>query len=424
VVRAVVKPSHCGEQPLASLRACLPHFTLAAAALDVQVIHDPEFFSSTVGTDDDYVCRRELIFSARAPEGASPFVLRLVLDKAQLDARHLTAGRVATILTHRVVQGTIVWSEEQMAECFVRVRPFMPHPSDIAACKRACEELATRLLREVTLCGLPGIHEVRTCKETLWVCPNEGGLVEEPVTVLEASGTNLLGMLGLPEVQMELTRSNDVGAVLGTLGIEAAAHVLFDEIATTLSGVYINERHIAILVNTMTCGGYLLPISRHGLNRIPDNGPLARASFEETIDTVFEAALFGDTDPALCATSRVMLGIRTRLGTGMCYIHSTNEHPSIPEEPDEDEDDDVVFTVLGSDTTALPLPPAGQATESPFVEGHLPVMVPCPAAGNGLPHSFLERTCSSSGGLSYAPSSPRRLKRGRYAPSSPRRIDM
>lgn len=445
LVRAVVLPSHCGEAPLAALRSCVPHFTLAHTTLDVQVLHDPDFFASELGGEDDYVCRRERLFSARAPADASPYLLRFDLDRDRLTARGLTASKVAACVAQAAPQhATVTWSEETMRGCFVRVRPATADPRNEGACKRACEELAARLLRDVTLCGVSGVRDARTRREKLWLpCDDGGGLQSTDVVVLEASGNSLAALLGLPELKPELTSSNDVSSVLATLGIEAATRVLFDEMKTTLSGEYICERHIALLCSTMTHLGYLLPISRHGLNRIPDNGPLARCSFEECIDQLFEAALFAETDGCQDITAAIMTGQRGKVGTGMCHIRSSAPRgrllEALLEEADEDaaSEDDVVFTCVpeddeaGGDQGLTLMPPCSLSsnagpTERAYADatrggGQGPMPLGLQQQGGGRTHSFLD--LPRGGGLyAYAPSSPLRPQgsRKRYAPSSPK----
>jgi hypothetical protein len=50
---------------------------------------------------------------------------------------------------------------------------------------------------------------------------------------------------------------------------------------------YVNYRHLAILVDMMTAQGYLMPVTRHGINRTRA-GPLMKCSFEETVDMLNE----------------------------------------------------------------------------------------------------------------------------------------
>lgn len=68
------------------------------------------------------------------------------------------------------------------------------------------------------------------------------------------------------------------------LGIEAVRKAIEKEIQNVISfdGSYVNYRHLALLCETMTSKGFLLSISRFGINR-QDTGALARCSFEETV---------------------------------------------------------------------------------------------------------------------------------------------
>ena len=57
------------------------------------------------------------------------------------------------------------------------------------------------------------------------------------------------------------------------IGIEACRGSILKEIQTILSsyGLYVNYRHLAILVDAMTSRGHLMSITRNGINRV-DHG--------------------------------------------------------------------------------------------------------------------------------------------------------
>jgi DNA-directed RNA polymerase II subunit RPB1 len=76
----------------------------------------------------------------------------------------------------------------------------------------------------------------------------------------------------------------------------------------------INYHHLSILVDIMTYGGHLMPISRHGINRT-DNSPLTKASFEETQEQLSEAAVYGVLDNMKSVSSCAMIAQTTRSGT-------------------------------------------------------------------------------------------------------------
>jgi len=102
------------------------------------------------------------------------------------------------------------------------------------------------------------------------------------------------------------------------LGIEGARSSLFNELRNVLSfdGAYVNYRHIACLADCMTFGGYLMAVSRHGINK-GESGPMLRASFEETVEVFMNSAIFSHYDVFNGVTENVMLGQLGRLGTGI-----------------------------------------------------------------------------------------------------------
>ena len=112
------------------------------------------------------------------------------------------------------------------------------------------------------------------------------------------------------------TISNDINEIYEIFGIEAARQALYNEIDDILnSTTSVNYRHIALLVDTMTCKGYLLSIDRHGINRT-DIGPLAKCSFEETSDILIKAGVFGEVDRINGVSANIMLGQIAKCGTG------------------------------------------------------------------------------------------------------------
>jgi DNA-directed RNA polymerase II subunit RPB1 len=81
------------------------------------------------------------------------------------------------------------------------------------------------------------------------------------------------------------------------LGIEAVRNALLKELRAVISfdGSYVNYRHLATLADVMTYRGYLMAITRHGINRV-DSGPMMRCSFEETVEILMDAAIFSEKD--------------------------------------------------------------------------------------------------------------------------------
>jgi DNA-directed RNA polymerase II subunit RPB1 len=137
---------------------------------------------------------------------------------------------------------------------------------------------------------------------------------------LTTDGTNLAEVINLFEVDAARTVSNNVNEIYELFGIEAARQALIEEITTTLSATaYVNFRHICILADVMTQKGILLPIDIHGVKK-SDIGPLARASFEETVDQLVKSSCFAEADKMTGVSANIMLGQVPPTGTGTVQL--------------------------------------------------------------------------------------------------------
>ena len=135
------------------------------------------------------------------------------------------------------------------------------------------------------------------------------------------------------EESLDFTKmyTNDIKEIFEVLGIEAARRALMKEIRTVISfdGSYVNHRHLSILCDVMTYKGFLMPITRNGINRI-DASPLQKASYEETQEVFMEAAVFGEKD---------MTGQFLPTGTGVfdVYLDTKKLAEAVDVAPEGDE---------------------------------------------------------------------------------------
>lgn len=417
VMRLIPSLSFESGRGLSLICASFPQLVLGSIVESSTILREDDYFGSKLGGLDHYVAQREQLLQPVPPDEFNPFVLRLKLIPKPLLQRSMIPADVAEVISgHMVTSTQITWAEPTMDEWFIRIR-LLSAISDVGddLHKATIEEVASRLCRDCIIGGIQGITAV-----------------EQTGKVLHSSGSNLRAVLALPELQNELCTSNDVTDVLGALGIEAAGRVLFDEITATLSwdGNYINARHIMLLVSLMTSSGQLLAVSRHGLHRAEFGGSvLARCSFEETVDVLYDAAAYNEIDPVKGITERVVLGRRAAIGTGVCSIIA----PSIPKEEDpthSDTSSEIIFTAVDGPIELLGAAASSSTTkpvEMPFDTTRLAG----PEAAPQLKHSFLQPSAviaaihntSMAGVPSYCPSSPRRSSMARkraYEPSSPR----
>ena len=117
--------------------------------------------------------------------------------------------------------------------------------------------------------------------------------------IFETEGTNLKEVLRLEHIDPRRTISDDVYEISLVLGIEAARAGLINETKKifTQYGIYINYRHLYLLYDWMTHRGRLTAVNRNGINRIPEFSVLRKSSFEETVEILYDAAVFSEMDP-------------------------------------------------------------------------------------------------------------------------------
>ena len=109
-------------------------------------------------------------------------------------------------------------------------------------------------------------------------------------------------------------KTNDVHAIYKILGVEAARKMI-DEINNILAfyGLYVNARHILVIVDWMSFTGKLVPLTRHGIKEV-DQSPLKKATFEEIINVFNQSALLNETDDLLGMSERILVGAAPKIG--------------------------------------------------------------------------------------------------------------
>ena len=146
-------------------------------------------------------------------------------------------------------------------------------------------------------------------------------LKKEKQYVIYTGGVNLQDIRYLNGIDLNKTICNDIMSIYETYGIDTARAALIKEFKTVFAsaGSKVNFAHLEILCDIMTNSGVPTSIDRHGMNK-SDTDPLARASFEKTVDQLLTAAVFGEVDNMNNVSSRIMAGLVIKGGTGLCEI--------------------------------------------------------------------------------------------------------
>lgn len=184
------------------------------------------------------------------------------------------------------------------------------------------------LVSEMKVCGVDGIEAaaVRVTPRSV-IDQTTGAVTDVDEVWIDARGNNVVDCAQIEVFAGSRTLTNDVMKVYEVAGITAAAHTLFHEICTCLgaAGSRVDERHVKLVCDAMCHDGFVMPFSRHGLNRMAKHGVLAKITFEEVLDQLVEAAVFGYFDPLHGVSENIMLGRPVTFGSNLSIVCTESE---------------------------------------------------------------------------------------------------
>lgn len=318
------------------IQASLQYTSLRDVTQKTEIYYDPDPVRTVVEEDVDLV---QSYFELEEVTTVSPWVLRIQLDKDMLLDRKIGMEAIESMIGDNFGNDMhVIRSEDNQENLVVRLR--LAEDSALDKDREAAaneggnssedensededtddsflRRIEQEILSGMNLGGIPGIKKVFMRQTKQWYIDDIGDYRTQDEWVLDTEGVNLLAVMSHESVDHTRTMSNDIVEIFEVLGIEAVRAALLYEVRNVISfdGAYVNYRHLAILIDTMTYRGHLMSITRHGINRV-DTGPLMKCSFEETTDILLDAATYGEKDPLNGVTENIMLGQLAPVGTG------------------------------------------------------------------------------------------------------------
>jgi len=169
---------------------------------------------------------------------------------------------------------------------------------------------------DITLKGIKNIENVNIDENPVIRYDKDTGAIKsEKEYVVSTAGINFEKIRMIKGIDLTRTNCNNIQTILRLYGIEAVRQVLLYELTKSYSGTKINHNHLSLLVDQMCHLGEIISIDRHGLSKI-DLDPIARASFEKTMDHFINAALFNEKDSMKSVSSCIAVGKVIPGGTG------------------------------------------------------------------------------------------------------------
>ena len=296
----------------------------------VREIREPERFALQGGEKNT---EKETALQAR-------YETVCTLNQEVMREKQLTPPMLRRVVRERFREKIKVWSSEANDSVWELGLQFVDIPEMLERASLPCDlecnlfhRATTALMESMVVCG--HIETTTACAAVQTRLTPEGESISE--NVVYAYGTNILqNATYISGCDWQRTTTDNIWEVYNVLGIEACAHVIFDQLKTVLcyDGTYVDDRHLLVMVDTMCRGGSLMPLNRYGINRDVESSPLMRCSFEETVDTLCDAALFAEDENARGITTAVMSGQAAEMGTGTVeiFVSKTDAPTRTPKE--------------------------------------------------------------------------------------------
>ena len=330
------EPDKTGNQDSAKvLRSMVAHTNLRSVAETCELWYDPDITSTIIPEDQDMVESYFIIPEDAGDELSrhSRWLLRITLNRAKLLDKSLTIQDVANKMKSEYGKDlSVIFSDINADEQVVRVRIINNYDSkDDEDDRKEDDDILRRFMNEMldhlTFHGVPGITRAYIGTNFRPQMRADGSLYSSKTAdeckefVLDTTGSALAKVLAVPGVDTTRTYTNKFTEVFEVFGIEATRSALIRELTQVLSfdGSYVNHRHLALLCDVMTARGYVMAVTRHGINR-SDTGALMRCSFEQTVEILLEAAAAGELDDCTGVSENLILGQVAPVGTGAMDI--------------------------------------------------------------------------------------------------------
>ena len=167
------------------------------------------------------------------------------------------------------------------------------------------EDVVIPNLKTIHLFGIEGISNIFYCSE------------KTNIWHIETEGSNFQDILARDDVDMPNVMTTDMWEIYLTLGIEAVRQYLIEELTVIMAGI--NPCHSKLLVDKMTHNGTIASISRYAM-RGEGSGALSKASFEETLDNLLNAAVYGEKECTDGVSASIICGKLGKFGSGVCDL--------------------------------------------------------------------------------------------------------
>jgi DNA-directed RNA polymerase II subunit RPB1 len=225
-------------------------------------------------------------------------------------------------LIKKIINGCIMTTSDNANKLYIHIR------FDISEFNNnILLDIQNMILYYFQLKGIAYINDVSEIGMKLFLKFNEenGEIENKQEYIISTDGINMNKLRYIKHIDNNRAYCNEINTICRLYGIEAARQALVTEINKVFSGdMKLNYNHLSILCDVMTNTGEIVGIDRHGFGRM-DTDPLAKASFERTVEMFINSAVYGEVDRLQSVSSRLIMGRAIRCGTGFPEILMDSE---------------------------------------------------------------------------------------------------
>lgn len=252
----------------------------------------------------------------------SPWTLRFTFDKENMMNRKITIQEVQEAIKEDGKYGDkidCIFNDDNSSDIIIRVKFSVSDESDNSKIIDTIK-IIERHLSDVILRGITNITQIDINEENIIKFNIDGSINITKELMMNTAGSNLLEILSNKVVDATRTITNDIIEFYDIYGIEATRNLILQELINIFPEKVANPRHIQLIADIMTYRGRLITITRFGMNKNPDIGPLGKASFEEVVKVLVKASVFSEYDDMKGCSASLLAGQICKIGSNFCDI--------------------------------------------------------------------------------------------------------
>jgi DNA-directed RNA polymerase beta' subunit len=248
------------------------------------------------------------------PQDLTNWCFRFVIDKSSLVLKAIDLELIVQKIKAKHSTMFIVFTPEASNEVIIRIwqRPTQKRGVII---EETYNKIMTDLL-ETPIRGIKRIMQATVDKRQQYKIGKDNSFIKQDYYVITTFGTNLYNVL-LYKNLFDTTSicSNSISDTYDIYGIEAARVKIINETRATIEDSKVNIRHLYIYADERTRTGRVTSIERGGMSAREHNNILLRASYQDPIRILIDAALGNVKSQVYGIAAPQLLGMIPRIGS-------------------------------------------------------------------------------------------------------------